>query len=84
MQIRISECFNNPPLISKLENECVIAGTLIQKNISATDVDVTNTIKLSAFGGPFVQKIVQRLPIQQLQMEIQRVFYLIGNQRVLP
>lgn len=56
MQIRISECFNNPPLISKLENECVIAGTLIQKNISATDVDVTNTIKLSAFGGPFVQK----------------------------
>lgn len=56
MQIRITDCKNFPPVISSLSDECVVAGNLIQKNVSATDTDNGQLVTLSAFGGPFVQK----------------------------
>lgn len=56
MQIRILLCDNNPPQIASITNECIIAGKLLQKNISATDIDASQNVTLTSYGGPFVQK----------------------------
>lgn len=56
MQIKIEICQNVPPEIAEISNACVIAGTLLQKNISAKDLDANNKVTLTASGGPFVQK----------------------------
>ncbi len=56
MQIKIEICENEPPEIAEITNTCVIAGTLIQKNISVQDLDANNKVTLTASGGPFVQK----------------------------
>ncbi len=56
IQIRILLCTNNPPIIASMSNACVIAGDLLEKNISAKDNDAGNQISLTGFGGPFAQK----------------------------
>lgn len=56
MQIKIDACPNLPPEIAKVSDACVVAGNLVERNVSATDPDPNNLITLTGFGGPFVQK----------------------------
>ncbi|HET6242962.1 MAG: gliding motility-associated C-terminal domain-containing protein [Bacteroidetes bacterium] len=53
LQVNVSPCNNNPPVISSLIDTCVNANTFLEYNISATDSD-GNTVTLEATGGPFI------------------------------
>jgi gliding motility-associated-like protein len=54
MQITVKECDNEPPVIETIEELCVIAGTLIDFEVIATDPDLGQKVRLTALGGPFV------------------------------
>ena len=51
MQIEVDSTDNNPPEIIPQDEICVLAGTLLQIDIVATDVD-NDLIELSGIGGP--------------------------------
>ena len=53
MQIEVYNTDNDPPEIAPLQDLCVEAGTLIEFNVSATDV-ATELITLTANGGPLL------------------------------
>ena len=53
MQIFIRACDNEPPLISSLDELCVIAGTKISLDIDVNDPNPNQKVKFSATGGPF-------------------------------
>ena len=53
MQIEITVCDNKPPIIANINDTCILAGTLLEFNIVATDPDTGDIITLSATGGPF-------------------------------
>ncbi len=52
MQISVQNCANNPPVIAPIDDTCVVAGTNLQFNVSATDVQY-DVVSLEANGGPF-------------------------------
>lgn len=52
MQIRIVECFNNPPTPPTYVNSCVQAGDSVKFNIVSTDVNV-QWVTIKGMGGPF-------------------------------
>ncbi len=52
MQIEIVNTDNNPPVIQPIKDTCVLAGSSINIQISASDQD-NDRITLSATGGPF-------------------------------
>lgn len=51
MQVNVIACNNDPPEISVTADTCVLAGTTLQMQISATDVN-GDEITLTASGGP--------------------------------
>jgi gliding motility-associated-like protein len=53
MQITVSACSNNPPVIADLPDTCIVAGTTLTFNVTATDPDAGQSITLSATGAPF-------------------------------
>lgn len=55
MQIIVEPCNNDPPILSILDDTCVVAGTgsILQFTVSATDPNVRDNVHLSASGGPF-------------------------------
>ncbi|MBL8000538.1 MAG: gliding motility-associated C-terminal domain-containing protein [Flavobacteriales bacterium] len=54
MQVFVGPCNNQPPDIADLQDTCITAGTQLVVNVSATDPNSTQTISLSAIGGPMV------------------------------
>ena len=54
MQIDVAACLNTPPEITSLPDTCVVAGTALTFNVTATDAEF-NAVTLSATGGPFLQ-----------------------------
>jgi len=48
MQILVVPSTNNPPVIQPIQDTCVIAGSLIHKQIFATDIDPLQIVKLTA------------------------------------
>ncbi len=52
MQIIVRDQNNDPPMFAEIRDTCVVAGTLLNFQVSATDPNV-QTVSLSAFGGPF-------------------------------
>jgi gliding motility-associated-like protein len=56
MQINIVACDHDPPDIYSIDDTCVVAGDLLEFDITAIDPDETN-VTLSGFGGPFVQNV---------------------------
>ncbi len=52
MQIEVLSCVNNPPQIAHIDDTCIVAGTNLNFNVSATDVQ-SGLITLEASGGPF-------------------------------
>ena len=53
MQINVVACDNRPPVIKPISDTCVVAGSLLNINVNATDPD-RNNIVLTASGGPFI------------------------------
>lgn len=56
MQIFVDVCENNPPDVESPDKICVIAGTVIELNVKATDPDSANFVQLTALGGPLESK----------------------------
>lgn len=46
-------CNNDPPVITTITDTCVVAGDLVNFNVSATDIDPGDLIQLKATGAPF-------------------------------
>jgi gliding motility-associated-like protein len=53
MQITVVSCSNHPPVIEDILDTCVLAGTLLEFNVIATDQD-SDLITLTATGGPLM------------------------------
>lgn len=53
MQIIIQACSNNPPVIQPVPDTCVVAGGVVDFDVTATDQD-GNIITLTGTGGPIV------------------------------
>lgn len=53
MQINVVTCSNNPPVINEIMDTCVLAGTLLEFDVTANDVD-NDLITLTATGGPLL------------------------------
>ncbi|MGE0560385.1 MAG: gliding motility-associated C-terminal domain-containing protein [Flavobacteriales bacterium] len=51
MQITVSSCSNNPPVISGATDTCIVVGDTISLNYSAIDVD-GNSVTFTVTGGP--------------------------------
>lgn len=56
MQIFVDACNNNPPNVEAPDKICVIAGTVIEFEVTATDPDSANLVQLTALGGPLESK----------------------------
>lgn len=55
MQILVFQCDENrAPEIETIDEICVVAGDMVQFNVTATDPDAGDKIKLSALGSPFI------------------------------
>ena len=54
IQFTIRDCGDNqPPVIETIDEICVVAGTLVEFDVVATDPDLDDRIRLNAEGGPF-------------------------------
>ncbi|MBK6966599.1 MAG: gliding motility-associated C-terminal domain-containing protein [Bacteroidales bacterium] len=53
MQVNITSCNNNPPVITVVTDTCVIAGSTLNLFVEASDADNDN-ITLTADGGPLI------------------------------
>jgi gliding motility-associated-like protein len=53
MQIEVFNCQNNPPVVTAIDQICVVAGQTVAFDVVATDPDSANLVRLSALGGPF-------------------------------
>ncbi|MBI1224940.1 MAG: T9SS type B sorting domain-containing protein [Bacteroidetes bacterium] len=55
MQILVEDCNgNHAPEIKTIDEICVVAGEVVDFDVTATDPDVGDKIKLSALGAPFL------------------------------
>jgi gliding motility-associated-like protein len=54
MQITVVACDNEPPVVQQMEDTCVVAGTLLSFNVSASDPDAGQSVTLTALGQPFL------------------------------
>jgi gliding motility-associated-like protein len=54
LQITIHDCNNNAPIINIPSDTCVVAVSIINRTISATDPDNFNEVIISATGDPFL------------------------------
>lgn len=52
MQVLISSCLNEPPILTVPPDICVLAGKSVNFNVTATDAN-KDLLSLSASGGPF-------------------------------
>ncbi|MBL7924111.1 MAG: gliding motility-associated C-terminal domain-containing protein [Bacteroidia bacterium] len=57
MQITIYPPINDPPVISNVIDTCVEAGNVLAFTITATDPTSTETVTLTATGGPFTLNV---------------------------
>ena len=53
MQINVVQCNNDPPVIADIADTCIEAGSLIQFNVIATDIN-NDYITLTGTGGPLL------------------------------
>ncbi|MBP6810024.1 MAG: gliding motility-associated C-terminal domain-containing protein [Saprospiraceae bacterium] len=52
MQIFVAACDNNPPAVQTIDKICVVAGNDVTFGVTATDIDSTDVILLTALGAP--------------------------------
>ncbi len=53
MQITVIACSNRPPQLVDLPDTCVLAGTFLSLQVSATDPDPGQSVTIGALGQPF-------------------------------
>lgn len=53
MQITVRPCNNQPPVIQARADTCVVAGTLLNFTVQASDPNATQAVTLEALGQPF-------------------------------
>lgn len=53
MEVLVDSVNNSPPVVAELHDTCVIAGTQLVLNITATDPDNNQTVTLYSNGGPY-------------------------------
>lgn len=53
MQITVVPCNNQPPVISAQNDTCVVAGTLLNFTVQASDPNSSQAVTLEALGQPF-------------------------------
>ncbi len=53
MQILVLVCDNSPPMVSSIEDVCIIAGQTLSLIVSVSDPDTGQLVALTATGGPF-------------------------------
>ena len=53
MQVTVGACNNVAPSIQNLNDTCIVAGSTLVIPVSATDPDITQTLTLSSYGGPY-------------------------------
>ena len=53
MQIFVQPCDNLPPVVETEDKICVIAGDLVSFDVTASDPDDNQLVRLTALGGPF-------------------------------
>ena len=51
MQINVDACPNTPPKIKNINDTCIVAGSNLSLNVTATDAEI-NIVSLTATGGP--------------------------------
>ena len=52
MQIFVSACDNNPPVVETIDKICVVAGMDVDFPVKGSDIDSTDLILLTALGAP--------------------------------
>lgn len=57
MQITVIACSNRPPQLEDLPDTCVLAGTFLNFQVSASDPDQGQVVTLDALGAPFLVPI---------------------------
>lgn len=53
MEVIVNCTNNNPPLIAEIFDTCVIAGTKLDLEVTATDPDIGQTVTITSNGGPY-------------------------------
>ncbi|MFN5183842.1 MAG: gliding motility-associated C-terminal domain-containing protein [Bacteroidota bacterium] len=53
MQVTVGACNNVPPSLQNLNDTCIEAGTTLVIPVSASDQDITQTLTLTSYGGPY-------------------------------
>ncbi|MBC7864543.1 MAG: gliding motility-associated C-terminal domain-containing protein [Bacteroidia bacterium] len=53
MQVTVGSCTNIAPSIQDIHDTCIVAGTTLNVNITATDPDIGQIITLTSYGGPY-------------------------------
>lgn len=56
MQIFVSTCDNNPPVVETIDKICVVAGQTLEFGVTGSDVDGTDLILLTALGAPLTSQ----------------------------
>lgn len=56
MQIFVSECDNNPPIVNADSKFCVVAGKTLTFQITGNDIDQGDKVLLTALGAPFTSQ----------------------------
>jgi len=54
MQIFVEECDNDPPVVEAIDEICIQAGQMASFDITVTDPNMNDSVRLSAIGGPFI------------------------------
>lgn len=53
MEVIVDSVNNRPPVVAEVHDTCVIAGTQLVLNVSATDPDLNQKVTLTSNGGPY-------------------------------
>lgn len=56
MQIFVSACNNNPPVLETIDKICVVAGKDVDFVVTANDIDTTDLVLLTALGAPLTSE----------------------------
>ncbi|MCC7466386.1 MAG: gliding motility-associated C-terminal domain-containing protein [Saprospiraceae bacterium] len=56
MQIFVSACNNNPPVVEAINKICVVAGQEVDFTVLGTDIDTNDLILLTALGAPLTSQ----------------------------
>jgi gliding motility-associated-like protein len=54
IQITVLDCLNDPPVITNTDDTCVIAGSVLNRTVFASDPNTGHEVTITATGDPFL------------------------------